>query len=142
VLFVPSRSDDALAVCDIRLFAGCIARELRRIDRLGTKVTIDARRVLCRRGDLGRQCFVILDGVVEVATADAHHVADRGAVIGELALLVPNGRSTATVVAASDVTALVFTRTEFRQLMGSIPTVAHRILREAARRLITTAPSD
>ena len=142
MLFVPTRSDRPRVDWDIPLFAGCSARELRRIDRLGTTVTIDARRALCRRGEIGRQCFVILDGAVEVVTGEGHHVADRGAVIGELALLVPNGRSTATVTAISDVTALVFTRTEFRQLMGSIPTVAHRILREAARRLIANGATD
>jgi CPA1 family monovalent cation:H+ antiporter len=136
VLFVPTRTDRHRADWDIPLFAGCSARELRRIDRLGTSVTVEGGRVLFQRGEIGRQCFVLLDGRAAVDTVDGPAAVGRGAVIGELALLVPNGRNTATVTATTELEALVFTRTEFRQLMASLPTVAHRILREAAGRLI------
>ena len=136
MLFVPTRTDRHRSDWDIPLFAGCTGRELRRIDRLGTSVTIDAGRVLFRRGAIGRQCFVILEGEAAVDTVDGQVIVGRGAVIGELALLAPNGRNTATVTAVTGLDALVFTRTEFRQLMSSLPTVAHRILREAAGRTV------
>jgi CRP-like cAMP-binding protein len=53
-----------------------------------------------------------------------------------IALLIPDGRRTATATALSDLVVLVFTRTEFTQLMTGLPTVAHKILHEATRRLI------
>ena len=121
---------------DIALFADCTARELRRIDGLATTVTVKAGRVLFRPGDVGRECFVLLDGEVDVATDHCHHRVGRGALLGEIALLVPDGRRTATVTALSDLVVLVFTRTEFTQLMTGVPSVAHKILHEATRRLI------
>ena len=136
MLFNPTRTDRHHSDWDIPLFAGCTGREIRRIDRLATSVTVDAGRVLFRRGEIGRQCFVILEGEATVESIDGPVIVGRGAVIGELALLAPTGRNTATVTADTDLDALVFTRTEFRQLMASLPTVAHRILREAAGRLI------
>ena len=139
MLFTPTRTDRFRSDWDIPLFAGCTGREIRRIDRLATSVTIDAGRVLFRRGEIGRQCFVILEGEATVDTIDGPVMVGRGAVIGELALLAPNGRNTATVTTDTDLDALVFTRTEFRQLMSSLPTVAHRILREAARRMIASS---
>jgi CRP-like cAMP-binding protein len=60
----------------------------------------------------------------------------RGALVGEIALLASGGRRTATVSAITDIAVLAFTRTEFSRLMTGVPTVAHQILREAARRLV------
>jgi CRP/FNR family transcriptional regulator, cyclic AMP receptor protein len=138
VLFAPTRTDRHRSDWDIPLLSGCTGRELRRIDRLATSVTVDAGRMLFRRGEIGRQCFVILEGEAAVHTVDGPVFVGRGAVLGELALLAPNGRNTATVTSVTQMEVLVFTRTEFRQLMASLPTVAHRILREAARRTIAS----
>ncbi len=92
--------------------------------------------MLCRTGELGRECFVLLDGSVEVAYDGRCETYERGALIGEIALLTPAGRRTATVTAITDVSVLAFTRCEFRRLLATVPTVAHRILRGVARRLI------
>jgi CRP-like cAMP-binding protein len=138
-LFTPTRSDRQRGQWDIPLFADCNAREIRRIDSLTTTLTIEAGRSLCRQGELGRQCFVIVDGEAEVETHDGVETVGRGALVGELALLVPNGRCGANVVAVTDLTVLVLSRTEFTQLMNSLPNVAHKILREATRRLIANS---
>jgi CRP-like cAMP-binding protein len=138
-LFTPVRSDRQRGQWDIPLFADCNAREIRRIDSLTTTLTIEAGRSLCRRGELGRQCFVILEGEAEVETYDGVEIVGRGAVLGELALLVSNGRCTANAVALTDLTVLVLSRTEFTQVMTSLPCVAHKILRDATRRLIANS---
>jgi CRP/FNR family cyclic AMP-dependent transcriptional regulator len=95
--------------------------------------------VLCHQGQIGRECFVLLDGQVDVETSDGHTTLGRGALLGEIALLVPDGRRTATVTALTDITVLVFTRTEFTQLMSGLPSVAHKVLHEATRRLIANS---
>ncbi len=121
---------------DIDLFAACTPRELRRIEALTTTGHIAAGRVVFRRGDVGRECFVILDGQADIDVDGRHHIAGRGTLIGEIALLVQGAHRTATVVAVTDLTVLVFTRTEFSQLMNGLPAVAHKVMREATKRLL------
>jgi CRP-like cAMP-binding protein len=120
----------------IDLFAACTARDLRRIDRMVTTVDIPAGRVLCRTGEIGRECFIVLDGHLDVALANRHVTVGPGAVVGEIALLTPGGHRTATVTALTDATVLAFTRTEFGHLLNVFPTIAHNIVRESARRLV------
>jgi CRP-like cAMP-binding protein len=91
---------------------------------------------LCNIGEIGRECFVLIDGHVDVETNHGHYTLGPGALMGEIALLIPNGRRTATITARDEVTTLAFSRTEFAQLMAAIPTVAHKVLKQAAHRLI------
>lgn len=121
---------------DVDLFAACTTRDLRRIDKMATTITVPAGRVLCRHGEIGRECFIVLDGQLDVALADRHVTVGPGAVVGEIALLTPNGRRTATVTARTDSTVLVFARIEFGHLLNVFPTIAHNIVRESARRLV------
>ena len=136
MLFVMSLSDPLHRLRDIELFANCSARELRRVDSMSTTVRVEAGHVLCRKGEIGRECFVLLSGEADVNTDGFHRTVGRGALIGEIALLTPQGRRTATATALTDLVVLVFSRTEFGRLMAGIPVVAHAILREATRRLV------
>jgi CRP-like cAMP-binding protein len=136
VLFVSSPPSQPHRLRDIELFANCSARELRRIDSMTTTVRQEAGGVLCREGEVGRECYVLLDGRVDVIVNGRHQTESRGALIGEIALLTAGGRRTATAIALTDVTLLAFSRTEFGQVMTGIPVVAHAILREATRRLV------
>jgi CRP/FNR family transcriptional regulator, cyclic AMP receptor protein len=128
---------------DIPLFAACGRRELLQVVRLGATVDIPAGRILCRQGDIGRECFIVLQGqaVVTIAGRDTTLV-ECGALIGEIALLTPRGRRTATVTAATDMTLLVFTRSEFTSLVAAAPSMAHRVLREVTRRLVENAETQ
>jgi CRP-like cAMP-binding protein len=121
---------------DIDLFAACTPHELRRLDHLGTIGHIEAGCVVFRRGEIGRECFVVLDGQADVDVEGCHYTVRRGALIGEIALLTQGARRTATVVAVTDLTALVFTRAEFSQLMSGFPVIAHKVIREATRKLV------
>lgn len=135
-MFAASLSDRFRGLRDIELFADCTARDLRRLQSMTTKVKIEAGHVLCRQGEVGRECFVILSGEADVSVHGRHRTVGRGALVGEIALLTPGGRRTATVTALSEMSALVFSRTEFGQIMAGMPVVAHAILREATRRLV------
>jgi CRP-like cAMP-binding protein len=136
VLFDSNPSNRLRRDLDVGLFADCTNRELRRIDTLSTIVARKAGHVLCRRGDVGGECFVLLDGKVDVDTDCRRYTVGPGAPLGEIALLISNGRRSATATARTDVTMLVFSRTEFNQLMRGLPIVAHKVLNEAARRLV------
>ena len=136
MLFVTSLSDRFHGLRGIELFANCRARDLRRIDSMTTRTRVEAGHVLCRHGEIGRECFVVLSGEADVNVGGRHSTVGRGALLGEIALLTPNGRRTATVTALSELSVLVFSRTEFGQVMAGMPAVAHAILREATRRLV------
>ena len=82
---------------------------------------------------------MLLDGQVDVDTSGRHFTVDAGAPLGEIALLITNGRRSATLTARTDVTLLVFSRPEFTELMQGLPIVAHKILNEATRRLVENA---
>ena len=120
----------------LALFASCTVHELRQVDRLATAMNVPRGHILCRRGDVGHECFVIVEGEVDVAFEDHHLVVGAGTIVGEIALLTPRGRRTATIAAKTDTKLLVFTRTEFGRLINTCPSVAHKIVRESARRLI------
>jgi CRP-like cAMP-binding protein len=139
MLFMTTSSDRLRKHLDLPLFAGCTTRELRRIDTLSTEVSRPAGQVLCRKGDVGRECFVLVDGDIAVDTGSSYITVGRGVMLGEITLLSPHCRRTATLTALTDITIRVCSRTEFSQLMAGVPTVAHRVLREAARRLIENA---
>jgi CRP-like cAMP-binding protein len=138
VSFTTAKPDVRLRrLSDISLFAGCGRRELLQIDRLGVRVDVPAGRVLCRQADVGRECFIALEGRAKATVAGYHEaLVEPGALIGEIALLTPRGRRTATVTAATDMTLLVFSRREFASLIAAAPTVAHSVLREVTRRLV------
>ena len=132
----PRVSNSITRLGEVEIFAGCRARDLRRIDRLSTPVAVAAGQVLCRPGMVGRECFVLLDADASVVTPRGQIVVPAGLLIGEIALLTADGRRTARVAASADTEALVFSRLEFRELIADLPTVAGRVLHEASRRLI------
>ena len=121
------------------LFRGCSARELRVIDQLATVLDVPAGRVLCQKGEPGRECFVVLAGVAVVHEDSGYSTVGPGSTVGELALLSPEGRRTASVTAATDMTVLVLSRSEFARMLERVPSVSHKILQEATRRLIENA---
>jgi CRP-like cAMP-binding protein len=120
----------------IELFAGCNTRELRRISELSTVANVGAGRVLCHRGDPGRECYILLSGQAQVEVNGRCYTAMPGELLGEVALFTPTGRRTATATAVTDLTVLAFTRAGFTALMRQHSNVAHKVLRATTRRLI------
>jgi CRP/FNR family cyclic AMP-dependent transcriptional regulator len=144
MLFATAKSLPASAkLAELELFAHCTPRQLRRIDQLCSPAKVRAGHVLCLQGAPARQCFVVVDGRAEV-TIDGRCVAtiERGQLIGEIALMAPGGRRTATVTAATDMRLLVFTTGEFRSLVAAVRPFAHAILRESTRRLVDNVNSS
>ncbi len=119
------------------LFQSCAPRELARIAKLGTVITVADGEELVRRGARGRRFFTILEGraVVERPGSEPKRIA-RGAAIGEIALL-DGGPHSATVRATSICTVFVLGREDFSEVLVDVPTVAVKIAEALALRLRT-----
>ena len=107
----------------VALFQGCSIAELDSIVSITTLIDVAAGRTLCHEGEGGDECFVLMDGEVEVTVAGEHvsRLGD-GDIFGELALLDRRPR-TATVTTTRPTRLLVLTRPEFVALMERVPTV-------------------
>jgi CRP-like cAMP-binding protein len=118
----------------IPFFANCTPRELARIDRLGMRIDVRPGRTLTREGDLGRECFVTLDGVAVAARAGQPiGTIGAGSIAGEMALL-DHTRRNATVTALTRMELLVLSAREFVELLEIAPRAATAIQRIAYER--------
>jgi CRP/FNR family cyclic AMP-dependent transcriptional regulator len=118
------------------LFSDLSKKELTQLARMSDDMEIEAGHVLCREGEIGRECFVIVDGQVEV-TRKGRPVKRAGGddFFGEIALLEDIPR-TATVKAKSPLRLFVLTSRDFRHLVESSPSVERKVMRSLARRLV------
>jgi serine phosphatase RsbU (regulator of sigma subunit) len=97
--------------------------------------------VIFREGEPGDRLLIILEGQIEIVkalgTPDEHHFAIRGPgdFLGEMSLLYPDGRRSASVQASSPVQTLEMTRVDFDSLINRQPALAIYLLRELANRL-------
>jgi CRP-like cAMP-binding protein len=125
---------------ELAAFAQCSPHQLSGIGSLCTPADVRSNRTLCAQDEIARECFVVVAGSA-VASIDGHVVGriERGEFVGELALLAPGGRRTATVTTETEMSLLVFTRSEFSAMIVALPRVSHVILREAVRRLLHNA---
>jgi CRP/FNR family transcriptional regulator, cyclic AMP receptor protein len=117
------------------LFSACSDRELHRIERAGTELSIGAGDTLIEEGTLGNEAFVVLDGTVTVRR-NGRKVATLGpgSVLGELALL-DRGPRTATVTADTDGTVFVMDQRSFMGVLDDVPAIAHKLLASLATRI-------
>lgn len=109
------------------------------LDRLAasmSEVTFPAGHVLIEPRAAGSGMFVIDDGRVTVQPRDANPVElGPGEVVGELALLTPDGTRTARVQAATEVRCLTLDRATFQQALEEEPKLAIALLQSAVERL-------
>lgn len=109
--------------------------------------TLEQRRlssgeVLFNQGETGFDCFIILDGVMEVLTfvngiEHQLEVYNAGQIIGEMALIDRSPRS-ATVRAVDDSHLVIITEADFKTLIGSNPELAMSMLRNGTTRVRNT----
>lgn len=120
---------------EVTLFAGCSKRELGDIARIADEISFAAGKTLITQGEPGRQCFVVVDGSVDVVK-DGKKLTARGSteLFGEIALL-SGGPCTATVTTATPVRALVITPPAFQALLDRSPSIQRRVLHTMSERL-------
>ena len=122
-------------LASVPLFASCSRKELQAIARASDELTLPAGKVLAEQGEVGRECFVILEGTASVKR-NGRKVATLGpgSYTGELALL-DKGPRTATVTAESPLTVLVLGPREFSSVIEQVPGMAHKLLAALAARV-------
>ena len=124
------------------LFSGSGRRDLERIARRCTEVSVPAGRVLCREGEAGLEFFVLESGSVTVTRGGTPVTTlGPGDFFGELALL-DGGTRNATVTAETDVDVIVLSRQEFAELLDEEPAVAARMMPAIGARLRAASAPD
>jgi CRP-like cAMP-binding protein len=122
----------------IPLFSGCPRAELALVARCSTEHRALAGEVLIEQGWTARELLVIVEGSV-VVRLDDRPIARLGPgdVVGEVALL-DRGPRTASVVAETDVRALVSTAHEVTMLLTHAPALTRALLQATVSRLRST----
>jgi CRP/FNR family cyclic AMP-dependent transcriptional regulator len=119
----------------IPLFSDLTDRQREQVARWADEVDIKAGKHLVDQGRFAYEFFVIEEGTAEV-THDGDHLTDLGPgdFFGEIGILGDEPR-TATVVAISDMTLIVMTDRDFREMTRSMPHVAETIRRTMEARM-------
>jgi len=126
-----------------RLFAGVDSRVLARFDDRDHYLRLEGGGTLCRQGDRGDALWVVTRGrlhvIVETASGQVRLVdtVGRGALVGEMALLLDEPR-TATVVAARDTELIRISKDDFQRLLDDHPAIAQGVARLLGERLKRT----
>ena len=132
---MPLSADEALErLRDLELFRECDDDDLGRVAALArNEVRFDAGDVLYREGDPARDCYVIVEGEVDVTVA-GRFVGNvgEGESVGEMGLLERAPR-TATVVARTPVTVQLIEAESFDRLLDEAPSVTRALLRQVSR---------
>jgi len=123
----------------VEIFARCKKRDLRALSKTAEERRYSPGQALCEQGTSGVAMYVLTGGQVRVE----QHLDDGrtvvmaklgpGAVVGEMALIDGAAR-TASVVAETEVQALVLTSWEFQALLHKRPIIALDILPVLVRR--------
>lgn len=119
----------------VPIFSSCSERELRAIAQLVTTVDVSDGISLTKRGQPGREFFLVLEGVAScrVGRREVRRFGP-GNFFGEMALLY-GGVRTADVVAVSDMQLLVLDSREFKSMLMTTPTIGVKMLANLAERL-------
>lgn len=129
-------------LADVPFFAGWTRSELAAVDKVADEVTYRPLEQLIKQGTQGYEFLVVLEGEVDVVV-DGHVVASLGPGdhVGEMALLDGSPRS-ASVIAKTEVRALLVGSQAFRALVDEVPSLDRRLLVSLTARLRQAAPSD
>lgn len=105
----------------IALFATMSNADLARLAQLGEPVDAEPGALLMDQGDVGLECFLVLEGEAGIMS-NGQHVATIGAgsVVGEMALVGHRPRN-ASVVAQTPMRLLSFDIAHFKRLLEDMP---------------------
>jgi CRP/FNR family transcriptional regulator, cyclic AMP receptor protein len=127
---------------NIPLFAKIEPAKLKLLAFTSERLVFRVADVLFRQGDVGDAAYIIIEGDADVSVAAAKgslKVARLGKndIVGEIAILCDVPR-TATVTAASELTALKVSKDLFLRMVGEFPQIGVEVMRVLARRLERT----
>ena len=127
--------DGAARLRGLTFFEGFSDADLDRVGQLADDLDVEPGTCIIDQGRVGQECWVVERGEVGVYVGDEHIVSlGAGAMIGEMALVDRRPR-TASVIAETPVTLLVFDTKAFRKLLSEMPMAEERVLSLLASRL-------
>jgi len=119
----------------VGIFVGMSPGELKKAAKSMREIRHPKGAEIMIRGEGGVGFLVILEGEVEVDTADGRHrTLGPGEHFGEMALLDHQGRS-ASVTARTDLVAAAVPEWGFKPFLQDHPEVTYRLLETMSRRL-------
>lgn len=132
---------EALQIDQVPLFKALPSSEIRFLVGALQHLEMQAGSLVCQEGDPGDSFFIILSGEVEIVKSlggkDEQFLGVRGpgGYFGEMSLLIPEGRRTATVRTRETSKFAVLNREDFQDLLQRRPTLAYEMVRELSLRL-------
>ena len=121
---MPSHKVDQQVIDDMRrlaLFANVHEHDVARIAAIGEQVDAESGAILMDQGDVGTECFFVIDGHAEVLSGGQHIAAiGPGSIVGEMALVGHKPRN-ASVVAETPMRLLSFNIVAFKKLLEEMP---------------------
>lgn len=130
-------------------FQGLDKEAIDLLKQFGVKKSYPPNSVLCKEGDPADTFFILTDGRVVITKSVANDddfivgVLTKGAYFGEIALIAPDGRRSATVTTLLPSDVIEITKDEFDQVFAASPAMARNLLetminiiRETDRRAI------
>jgi phosphoserine phosphatase RsbU/P len=125
----------------IPFFRDLPAHEIETLEKIMPTQALNAGEILFREGEPGDALFLVVEGVLHVllgeGTADEKIMDKRvaGEYVGEMSLILPGGRRTASIRAATDSKLRVLTRVNFEDLLRRRPGSIFSIARTLSERL-------
>lgn len=125
----------------IPLFASLSVEEIKQLERSARISTYPAGKILFAEGQSDDDCFILLEGQVEVIKAfgspEEHllGVRSKGGMLGEMSIFCQDGRHTATVRSLTDLRLLRLTHSEVNVLLQKHPGLAYKLICMLSRRL-------
>lgn len=102
----------------------------------GELKTFPGQSVICKEGDPGASCYIVVQGSLVVSKNGASvQVLEQGDVFGEIALIVTGGTRSASVQAQSEVLALEIPAAKFYDLLAQNLALAAEIEKVALQRI-------
>ncbi len=121
-------------LAQVRLFRSCVADEFDRLAAATTELDVSPGEVLCQEGQAGHEFFVVVEGQARVTMSEREIATlGPGSFFGEMALLEAD-RRTATVTATAPMSLIVMTRSSFRALDRTMPSVHATVAQALAER--------
>lgn len=119
----------------VPLFAGCSVKELQRLAKAGTELTVEPDTTIIDQGQAGREAFVLMSGSLLVKRNNKKVATlGPGAMVGELSLL-DHGPRTASVITETECTLFVIDQRSFAAVLDTVPSMAHKLLAGLAGRI-------
>ncbi|WP_420548499.1 Crp/Fnr family transcriptional regulator [Curvivirga sp.] len=137
-----SLQEEVEALSKVPIFERLDMAKLKVLAFTADRATYAPQDLLCKEGERGDRAFVLMSGEAKIwveTNTGPLHVADlkRHDVVGEIALLAGLPRS-ATVIAESQVEALILNEDVFMHMIHEFPSVGLELMRSLAEKLHNT----